>query len=315
MVKLFKWLSSLLRKNTLDPTQLRTALFGAVLTKNVDHLERLSAAYSREIIANFSAWQSVPVELRDSEVAMQNWGRCLLAVAETLEGQGHSEAMQMLIGDDDHQEGWKVLERGISRADALHTTGQFREELSVLTELVASFSGASGSWNGRTRAKLFASIATAHLKLGELDDAYRSMQRALDECVGSGDAEGTEVYRKNLEFIDSKRLVAGHDPEFARRLIEAQRLSDSGQFAVSNERLQELLHEATEDPDHTRFLGKIWGLMGFNLFKSRDTLGARAFTAKALDACRSSNDAHGITIYEFNLAFIDKNIGTGQKRP
>ncbi|GLR85282.1 hypothetical protein [Bradyrhizobium iriomotense] len=292
-----------------DPTQLRTALFGAVLTKNMDQLERLSAAYFRDIITNFSAWQNVPVELRDSEIAMQNWGRCLLTVAETLEGQGHPEAMQMLIGDSSDEEVWRTLELGLSQAEAFHTTGQFREELSVLSELVASFSRAPGSWNERIRAKLFASIATAHLELGELDDAYRSTRRALDECVNSGDSEGIEVYRKNLEFIDSKRLIASHDPEFMRRLIDAQRLSDSGQFDISNDRLQELLHQATGNPDHTRFLGKIWGLMGFNLFKSHDTLGARAFTAKALDACRSSKDAHGITVYEFNLAFIDKNIG------
>jgi tetratricopeptide (TPR) repeat protein len=214
----------------------------------------------------------------------------------------------MLIGESSDEEVWKTLERGLSRAEEFHATGRFREELSVLSELVASFSRAPGSWNERIRAKLFASVATAHLELGELDEAYRSTQRALDECVNSGDTEGIYVYRKNLEFIDSKRLVASHDPEFMRRLIEAQRLSDSGQFDVSNERLQELLRHATENPDH-RLLGKIWGLMGFNLFKSHDTLGARAFTAKALDACRSSKDAHGITIYEFNLAFIDKNIG------
>jgi tetratricopeptide (TPR) repeat protein len=290
---------------TIDTEVLRNALFGAILSRDATKLWQLSAAYTNEILANFSAWQMPPKHLHGDDVALQNWGDCLSAIAETLSMQGHPEVKNMLTGGIDLDMDLRFLAEEMAKAEEYCHSGKFDEGLSVLTALVPLLAETSGAHANRARAKLFSAIASVDLQLEQFNEARIWTQRALEECEASGDNEGIFVYRKNLEFIEIKAALKADDPAFKRELTEALRLSDRQQYEASNAILQRLLARSNSPSGPTRHLAKIKGTIGFNLFRLNDLPAAREFTANALDESRSSGDDEGIRIYSFNLEFMD----------
>lgn len=87
-------------------------------------------------------------------------------------------------------------------------------------------------------------------------------------------------------------------------MMEAQRLSDAGQYAQSITVVQTILEEMKGASgtfiDVNR--PKMYGLLGVNFFKLGDLEAAKSYTSQALDECERTGDDEGAGIYRENLS-------------
>ncbi len=143
-------------------------------------------------------------------------------------------------------------------------------------------------------------LANALFKLGELGGARMFASAALEACTAAGDVDGVRIHAENVDLL---KALTGPESltELREQLAEAQDLTDAGRYSASYALLRQLAtHEHID-----RYVGKLCGLAGFNLYKVGDFDGARSLTASALESCTAAKDRHGMTIYAENLRVIE----------
>jgi tetratricopeptide (TPR) repeat protein len=201
-----------------------------------------------------------------------------------------------------------------AEAQRLNEAGEFAASSAELHTLLASLQGTTGTGADDIQAKVFGLLGTNAIHLGIIPEALRYTEEALQRCVASGDREGVWIYTENLETILVAKEVSddttiGEQLTHAReRIAFAQDLSDAGRYPASNDVLNELLDEVTNN--HTagsRYLGKLYGLLGLNYFRLGDLSAARRFTVQALAESRQRQDIVGDRIYSANLKAISKS--------
>jgi hypothetical protein len=283
-------------------SDLQQTLFTAAATAEADELERLCTERLDAILVEFPQWTRVPPNVRVNPRAAQRWVAIVVRIAETLHRLGHSGPLERIAGGAANPiVRWRLA---YERAGELNKSGDREEAARALTAILDEMAGATGTAVTDLSPKVHSLLGVIRFEQGDLASARRLTAIARDQCRAAGDADGVRVYTENLALIDA---VAPEGPGLDRRetVARAQDLSDATRYHASNDLLRAVLRELAPD-DGLR--GKVYGLLGLNLYRLGDLAGAREWTVKALDACRRAGDEHGVTIYTANQAVIDRDI-------
>ncbi|MBV1853795.1 hypothetical protein [Catellatospora tritici] len=194
-----------------------------------------------------------------------------------------------------------------AQAQRLAAAADHAASAALLREVLTELSWAD-TVPGGLAAKVHGLAGANALHLGDYTAAVAHTEQALRLCETVGDTEGAAIYTTNLELARLAEGAGRGDPaslraiDVRRRIAEAQDLSDSGRYAVSNGVLRGLLADAA--PETVRHLAKVYGLLGLNLYRLGQLDAARTHTEAALAQCRRTGDADGVRIYTANLAVI-----------
>jgi tetratricopeptide (TPR) repeat protein len=277
-------------------SELRQLLFAA----SPERLADLCVTHRDAIVAEFPEWAVVPEPLRANTAACQRWGAALLRIAVQLESLGEAQPLAWLHGEgrEDPFHKWTAA---LARAERLSHAGDPRAAMAVLEPLIAELQAARGPFIDDLLAKAHGVLGGALLALGDVRGAWIFIRAALDGCARTGDLEAIRIHRDNLDLL---RALTGEAAltVLRARLVEAQRLSDCGRYADSNEILLELANGDGFEP----YVAKMCGLVGLNLYRLGAREDARAWTEMALQACHANEDEFGVTIYSQNLRVIER---------
>ena len=294
------------------PTELRDALFTAILQEDADRLMTLCNDYGGAIVEHFATWTKVPPEVRGHEQSMQAWAHCLMTLARLFEDNGVPDLMERLTGGADNPiVRWRDT---FARASALAQAGDYEASSQLLANLSAEMKGAQGDIVDDYLPKAYGLLGTNAFHLGRHDEAVRFTRQALDDCRRSGDTAGVRAYTENLRVLAAAAAAASTDEASVRlcriraSLARAQDLSDDARFDQSNDLLEEVLAEiaAAGDRPGREYRGKALGLLGLNCLRLGDSARARTHTTAALEDCRTRADGDGVRIYTANLAHLDR---------
>ncbi|HEY6790231.1 MAG TPA: hypothetical protein VI365_23270 [Trebonia sp.] len=274
-------------------------------------VEELVAANPENVLAAFPGWTTVPAHIRGDPAALNAYGNKILLVAMLLEADGHPGPLRALQGDRDSNPIYRSRD-AFARSEALARAGRPAESIEVLSSLLAELDQMSGSFADDARVKVFGALGGMWFEVGDISQAFRWTQRALQACLANGDIAGITAYRQNLQVLDALYLPTA-DPEAGARLLHIRRLiasaqaaSDDFDYAGSNQALDQALAIIGAGDDHLRsgFAGKIYGLHGWNHHHLGDKSAARADTERALAECRAAGDPEGVRIYTANATFL-----------
>jgi hypothetical protein len=294
-----------------DRFALRDLLFAAVLDEDEQLLVQLCWSHAEAIVEWFGEWARVPEELRDDARTVESWVLALYTIAEVMHGLGHPQPMERLSpsGTANPVRRWTYM---FSRAQDKHEEGEPFASTAILRDLLADMEGSRGPFAEELQTKVYGLLGANAMRLGEIPDAVRYTEQALQRCVASGDHEGEWIYTENLDTVVTadeiqRGTAAGRQLARCReRIAYAQDLSDAGRHPASNDVLGELRHEVDSDfHAGRRYLGKIYGLLGLNHFRLGSLPTARRYTELALTECRRRRDLVGDSVYTANLKAID----------
>ena len=298
----------------MTPQELQQSLFNAILEGDGGTLNDLCNQYTAAIVEHFSNWTKAPPAIRANPQAVQAWGHCLMTLAQLFESAGIPDLMERLTGGADSVR-WR---KTFTRANAVAQNGEYAASSQLLEALVRELDGAQGAIVDDYRSKAYGLLGTNAFRLGREDEARRLTSRALEECRRIGDASGVRTYIENLRVLAAAEATRSTDARTIRLLrirasvARAQDLSDDARFDQSNDVLGTAIAdiEAAGDGPGSEYAGKAYGLLGLNCLRLGDMVRARTHTTRALECCRSQNDADGIRIYTANLGHLDRQDGS-----
>ena len=185
------------------PADLRSSLLAAVAAKNSASVTQLFRANRDEIRALFPQWTTVPMELRQNETLLGQYGEMLITIARLFEQEGDGSLMASLQGDpaDSPIESWN---RDIAAAQALSEAGRYAEAASLLAALRDSMKTLRGSAIDFYWPRLLGKLGVALYQAGDEEAGREATREARDFCASIGDEEGVEAYTRNLEAMDSE---------------------------------------------------------------------------------------------------------------
>jgi len=276
-------------------------------------VEELVAANLEKILSAFPGWTTLPEPIRGDPQAINRYGNKLIQVAQILKAKGHPGPLRTLEGDRDTNpiRRWHEV---FAQSQALAEAERYADSIEVLSSLLAELDQMSGSAVEDSRPKVFGALGTVWFKAGDVSRAFHWTHRALQACVDNEDSNGIATYRETLQMLDALYLPTVN-PEAGARLLQCRRLiasaqaaSDHFDYAESNQALDQALAIMGEGDERLRssFIGKIYGLRGWNHHYLGDDSAARADTERALAECRAAGDPDGVRIYTANVAFLSK---------
>jgi len=296
----------------MKSTELQQSLFTAILQGNDLALKDICNKHADAILEYFPSWTQVPPAVAANPQAVQAWVHCLQTLATLFESVGIPDLMKHLTGDlVNICVRWQ---KTIARAKGLAQHGQYAASTELLEGLARELDHAQGNIVDDYRPKVYGLLGMNAFHLGHDDDAQRLTNRALEDCRRAGDASGVRVYTENLRVLAAAAATRSTDERDVRMLriraaiARAQDLSDDARFDQSNDALDTAIADidAAGDGPGSEYAGKAYGLLGLNWLRLGDAAHARALTTKALEYCRSRNDADGVRTYASNLAHLDR---------
>ncbi|QIS19445.1 hypothetical protein [Nocardia terpenica] len=293
----------------MTPNDLRDRLMAAHRDGDRQKFDKLCRRHADTIVRVFNDWAVAPAEIRPDRRAVAAYIEALAAIAQALAALGHPEPMARLSPDGPANP-IKRWHYAYTRAEQLHHAGEYTASSTELHALLADMQGTIGPGVDDIRTKVAGMLGTNALRLGRIDEAIVHTREALRRSHAAGDLEGVWIYTENLDtLLVAEEVAAGTraGTELAHtrdRLAFAQDLSDARRYAASTEVLRELL-DILHGTAGMRYLGKIYGLLGLNYFRSNDPAMAEHCTRLALAECRQRQDYAGERIYTANLAVIE----------
>lgn len=288
----------------LSDEALRDQLFLSVRTSDQAGMASLYDRHAGRIEELFPRWQKAPVAIQNDRQELESYGRCLLAIAEYFRERGRPGLLARLMGENEGGPPLDEIDARLKQADDLRAERRFAEQATCLEHTLTSLEALGGPLAADLRAKTLGALGQAQLEIGDFGAARQSTERALRQCAENSDAEGVDVYTKNLAYLDV--LTAKPHPSRAK-LVLAQRLSDRGRFAQSNRLIDDILASG-EDLAGDQWVnrGKLLGLKGLNLARLADHEAAKSATHDAIAACAAAGDRRGEEIYRMNVATIEE---------
>lgn len=205
-----------------------------------------------------------------------------------------------------HEQPEKPVEDPLWRAQQLATHGRFVESSVLADRLLNEIGDTDSAAASAMRARLCAVAAGNASQLNDLQRALELRWIAWAEL----DRRGEVFLARSMfeEIVETETALApADDPQrwIRSRIVSAQQLADSGEYARSNRILNALL----DDIQWTRhlamaYVGKVWGLLGANHHHLQQAAEARRLTTLAHKECVKFGDPNGAEIYRRNLAVI-----------
>lgn len=181
----------------IDSEALRDLLWSAVRRCDVEEFEAICSRCAAEIIAAFPRWKRVPEAVSPQEVRTYCDG--LLALAQHFEAAGQPQLIESLCGDDNPRRRWL---RALEGADALSNAGDPEAAFKLVHAAVGDLETHSGTGVDRLRGMIFGRLGKYRYHAHDFSGAGIWLRRALAECERVGDAEGIQVYTRDLSMLE-----------------------------------------------------------------------------------------------------------------
>jgi hypothetical protein len=310
------------RRNTIkDPVRLREALFSAIQRNNEDEFIRLCNENRRLLVESFDQWRRVPESLLDRPLEVNAYLTGLVTIARYFSAIGEPGLMVGLIGDGNNNPivRWREM---MTEAHARTAAGDYVFSKDLLLKVLSEMEHMDGTAIDEYRSRVYGLLGTNFFSLRDLPNARKYTALALEECKRVGDGEGVRTYTENMALFSSATdqgdiLEPPTLPvaRFRRQIARAQDLSDDVRYVESNDLLQATLREMDSllIGSHESFRGKLYGLLGLNLFRLGKLKEAEHYTQLALTHCTRNADEEGIRIYSVNIAVIAGAQGLEQR--
>lgn len=292
-----------------DPEELRTHLFDAVASGDLQRAERLCRDHRDVVIAQFPAWQTVPAPLRSEPAALQRYGQGLIGVAQLFaERLGDTSLMERLIGpaEDNPLLRW---EDQLGKADALIEQLEYQRAKSLLGDVLAEVRGLQGPGVDRLLPITLGRLAQCHFHLGEAEQSVPLFEQALARCEQAGDAEGIAAYLGSL--YQAHRYLGRPEPaaDAARRLAavleargehdEAARYRRQAELVAAGEPLNRVVAVVDGRPRELDELDRVEGRVVFIFERNRITLEpAREWTRRGEAHGSAGDHAEALAAFE-----------------
>ncbi|MCA1480918.1 hypothetical protein, partial [Bradyrhizobium sp. NBAIM08] len=132
------------RKASGPPLDLRGRLIAAVAAKDLRAVAQLFKDHRDELRASFDDWSTVPIEMKQDQAALAQYGEMLITMARVFEKEGDAGPMEALRGDPMQHpiEDWN---RDIAAAQTAVEEGRHTEAATMLSALLDSMSSLRGS--------------------------------------------------------------------------------------------------------------------------------------------------------------------------
>lgn len=290
---------------------IREHLLAALAHNNRTEFLNICQSNQSTILGCFQSWKGVPETTRSVPARLKQYVQMLHFTASVFQSIGHPELLESLVGGDDNP-----LPRWLKRIRAaveLREAGEFEESTADLLSVLKEMNGHSGPAIDYWRPRVLGHLGTNSFRTGDMGKAREYAERARDDCARMGDRNGVRVYRENLQTVRAVEMRSRGSEigtQFTRimtEVVKAQDLSDMGRYRRSNDLLHELLNSMAQGVGQPEdYLGKMYGLIGFNYFKLHDKERARVFTEMALRECERVGDDYGVMIYTSNLDTISR---------
>ncbi|MBI4859773.1 MAG: tetratricopeptide repeat protein [Candidatus Riflebacteria bacterium] len=215
---IFDWLRG---RPKADPDEIRERLFEAAARGDDGELGRLCREHEHLVLDTFGDWKKVPSHIRDDVGAVQRWGHGLMAVARFFaEELSQPELIQELMGnpEDNPLTQWQ---RTLAQAqDLMHENG-FREAARILSRIIESVKGLSGSGVDTYLPVTLGMLGDCLFQCGEADRAAELIEEAAALCEQYDETDGLLASLGNLYEVHRYRQDAPAAAGAAERLAAA----------------------------------------------------------------------------------------------
>ncbi len=275
------------------PVDLQVLLIQSLWSNDFQRTAVLCHSYPQSICEGFRSWSRVPDELRTSNDATNAYMQAVFRLANIMDSFGFPRPLEQLTAQDNPIARLRKL---YAKAAALSERSYYRESSGLLTQCLEELAPLKGSFVANLLPKALGLLGRNWFRAGDLDQARTFTEQALEACVESGDLEGVEIYRANLQVLD--RSQAGGDFAPIAEILHAQSLSDQGRFELSNRVLE------AHDGGDEYWVAKVRGLMGLNYYWLGNFDAARRFTREAIQVSDAVGDIEGARVYRANLQLL-----------
>ena len=302
------------RQTTInDPVRLREALFSAIERNNEEEFIRLCNQNRRLLVESFEEWRRVPESILDRAPEVNAYLTRLLTIARYFMSIGEPALIAHLIGDrnDNPIVRWRDT---MIEAHARRVAGDYSQSKDLLLGVLSEMENMEGNAIDRYRGKVYGLLGANCFSLRDLPNARKYTALALEDCRRTGDEEGVQTYTENMALFSSgadhgdSQTATLPVARFRKEIARAQDLSDDVRYDESNDVLEAVLREMNSLPvgSQESFRGKLYGLLGLNLFRLGKMTDAGRYTELALRHCKQDGDEEGVRIYSRNIAVIAK---------
>jgi tetratricopeptide (TPR) repeat protein len=192
------------RREQLADDELRDQLFDAVAASDIYTVRKVTKRHRERVIALFPTWRTLPSAVRSDPDQAKFWAEGLIGVASVVAESGDGSLMAQLQepAGKNPVVSWQ---NAISAAQAAMDTADHSSAISLLEKALEDSKGLTGTAVDDLLPKTYGLLGAAYLRAGNNEKARSFTLKAKEYCVRVGDAQGTEIYTKNLETIDTVR--------------------------------------------------------------------------------------------------------------
>jgi tetratricopeptide (TPR) repeat protein len=261
---------------------LRETLFAAFDRGDIARLEELCRAHRTEILGEFPAWQTVPLEVRGDPERLQHYANGLITIARVFaERFGDDSLLRQLAGGEDNPLAkWDAeLQAASEEIDQMHYAEAGRRLERVLDETNAL----RGTGADQLRPITLAFLGECMFQEGNADAALPFYELALEGVRAIGDASGIAAYLDSLyelnRYLGRGPAAARYASELATlfalagRDADAKRLQRRAQLARAGEPRNRVI--ATLDSGETVELDEVHVLGRVRFSFQRDRISLR----------------------------------------
>jgi hypothetical protein len=306
------------RQTTInDSVSLREALFSAIERNNEEEFIRLCNQNRRLLVESFEEWRRVPESILDRAPEVNAYLTRLLTIARYFMSIDEPALIAHLTGDRDDNPIIRWRDTMIE-AHARRVAGDYSQSNDLLLGVLSEMENMEGNAIDQYRPKVYGLLGTNCFSLYDLPNARKYTALALEDCRRTGDKEGVQTYTENMDLFSSgtdhgdSQVATLPVARFRKEIARAQDLSDDVRYEESNDVLEAVLREMNSLPvgSQESFRGKLYGLLGLNLFRLGKMTDAGHYTELALKHCKQNGDEEGVRIYSLNIAVIAKRGGS-----
>jgi tetratricopeptide (TPR) repeat protein len=195
------------RRDPRQPINLLDSLTDSIAKEDNATFARLVDQNRLEISDSFHDWRVAPEAIRSDPKALDLLVAVLMAIAREFQSRGDSKLIAMLQGNEDENP-FAKWESALDRTKSLLSAGQYEEAIVLLLQILHESENLHGGGAVvRYLSITHGMLGQAYAQVGDLDRATEFLLKAKVACEANDDAEGLEIYTRQLGLLRSEPKV------------------------------------------------------------------------------------------------------------
>lgn len=182
-----------------EETDLKSVLFEAVQSGDIDRLTQLCEQNAQAILEAFPRWRNVPEPLRGDPSLVKVYGEGLQGVAQHFaEVRQDPSLVQLLAGNPAEKNPMVRWQAEMRSIDGMVAEGRYDDAAPRLEALGREIASLQGAAVARFLPIVLGRLGECHFRAGRLEEATQPTKQALELCRQNGDLEGVVAYLGNM---------------------------------------------------------------------------------------------------------------------